>query len=140
VRGLKNLLLFVLGFFFCYCCCHTLSHRTTSALIFQEITELFLLFSELHFCFLRPGERQKKLLKKKKSSPGNGNPLSKALSLSLSPSISLQSTFDACTLRPKWHARKALLHAQSFSEPAQRRIPTVADYVIFLTTLYDIIF
>jgi hypothetical protein len=32
------------------------------------------------------------------------------------------------------------LHAQSFSEPTRRRITTVADYVIFLSTFYDIIF
>ncbi len=74
-------------------------------------------------------------IEKKQSSPGNGNPLSLSLSLYL-------SVIDFCCEHfwPKWHARKVLLHAQSFSEPARRRIPTVADYVIFLTTLYDIIF
>jgi hypothetical protein len=105
----------------------------------KRIRSFFFCSQNCTFVSSDQGKGQNFIGKKKKSSPGNGNPLS--LSLSLSLSIYL-SAIDFCSdhFWPKWHARKALLHAQSFSEPARRRIPTVADYVIFLTTLYDIIF
>jgi hypothetical protein len=135
---LKNLLLFFFAFSFVIAAAilyPTARHLRSSL---KRLRSFF--FCSQNCTFVSPDQgKGQNFIEKKKAHLETENPLS--LSLSLSLSIYL-SAIDFCCEHfwPKWHARKVLLHAQSFSEPARRRIPTVADYVIFLTTLYDIIF
>ncbi len=138
VRGLKNLLLFFifLLFLLLLLLLYFIPPHDICAHLSRDYGAFFFCSQNYTFVSSDQGKGQN-LIEKKISSPGNGNPLSLSLSLSL-----YLSAIDFCCEHfwPQWHARKALLHAQSFSEPSRRRIPTVADYVIFLITLYDIIF
>ncbi len=139
MRGLKNLLLFFFFWLFSFVIAAAILYPTARHLrsSLKRLRSFFFCSQNCTFVSSDQG-KGKKIIEKKKSSPGNGNPLFlSSLSLSL-----YLSAIDFCCEHfwPKWHALKALLHAQSFSEPTRRRITTVADYVIFLSTFYDIIF